>query len=357
MSYDLYVTHPCTGRNDVDSIINNTSLDIPTRIALLAATLSTSAKDYARTGDRRDGGGYKGLVFASDSAQTPYAERTIAAERQRLGQLELWQPVVPDFTALPAYSAFLQFRFTLASPYLSRDDEIFHINDNPVRKDRVFKVPMVAGTAWKGNLRWTAIHLLALRWHKTQTVAQLAEERFRLTLLFGDEVGEGENRGLAKYLDGLSTEAAALYRQKVRDHFSPVERQSLPNHAGRLRFYPTFFDRISLEVINPHDRTTRAGKQPIYFESVPAGASGVFSLLYVPFNGITEMEGRTDLTQVAEAICEMMLTYGFSAKKSSGFGEAQDNIQGQIATATGLIKLERLSTLEDSAAIVFAAQE
>ncbi|MCQ3972423.1 MAG: CRISPR-associated protein [Anaerolineae bacterium] len=347
MSYDLYVTYPCASQDDVNRLVGNTNLDIPTRIALLVVALTTSAKDYARIGDRRQGGGYKSLVFATDPAQTPYTQQIIVAEKRRLEQLELWQPVVPDFTALPAYSAFLQFQFTLASPYISRDDEIFHINDNPVRKDKVFKVPLVAGTAWKGNLRWTAIHLLVLRWHKTQAAEQLAEERFRLTLLFGDEVGEGENRGLAKYLDELSAEAATLYRQKVRDHFSLAERPPLPNHAGRLRFYPTFFDRVSLEVINPHDRTTRAGKQPIYFESVPAGANGVFSLLYVPFNGIAEVEAQADLTLIASAIREMMLTYGFSAKKSGGFGEAQDEINGQIATAPGPRPITKLSTLKD----------
>jgi CRISPR-associated protein Cmr2 len=193
LSYDLYVTHPCTRQDNVDTIVNDTQLDVPTRIVLLAAALATtSVKDYARTGDRRGGDGFKGLVFASDSAQTPYARSTIAAEKQRLEQLGLWQPAVPDVTLLPAYAAFLQFQFTLASPYISRDDEIFHINDNPVRKDKVFKVPMVASTAWKGNLRWTATHLLVLRWHETQVAEQLAEGRFRLTLLFGDEVGEGE---------------------------------------------------------------------------------------------------------------------------------------------------------------------
>lgn len=364
MSYDLYATIPCQNKNNVDAIVagqtdGQTIPDVYARIQLLAPALlreerwnRVKGKDYAH-------GKYRDLVFQlPDHARTKYATELIAAEQRRLEQLGLWQPAVPDFAGLPAYSAFLQFQFTLASPYISRDDAIFHINDNPVRKDKVFKVPMVAGTAWKGNLRWTATHLLVLRWHATQAAEQLAEGRFRLTLLFGDEVGEGENRGLAKYLDALSAEAAALYRQKVRDHFSRRARPPIPNHAGRLRFYPTFFDRIGLEVINPHDRTTRSGTQPIYFESVPAGANGVFSLLYVPFNGVMEAEAQADLALVAAAVREMMLTYGFSAKKSSGFGEAQDAlVKGEMITAGGPQPLSRLSTLPDDVTGIPTQQE
>jgi CRISPR-associated protein Cmr2 len=347
LSYDLYATYPCADQNRVNNLVNDTNLEVPTRIALLAGALVTSAKDYARTGDRQQGGGYKSLVFATDATQTPYAQQLIAAEQQRLEQLSLWQPAEPDMTALPPCSAFLQFRFTLARPYISRDDEIFHINDNPVRKDKVFKVPMVAGTAWKGNLRRTSVHLMILRWQPHEDADAKALERFRLSLLFGDEQGEGENKGLAKYLDNFSPEAALLYRAKVREQFAITE-SALPNHAGRLRFYPTFFNRISLEVINPHDRETRAGKQPIYFESVPAGACGTFSLLYAPFDGVTEAEARADLSLATEAIREMMHTYGFSAKKSSGFGEAQDDVgDGKIVTVGAPRTFTRLSALKE----------
>lgn len=356
MSYDLYATHSCTCTNDVDHIINNGELDIPTRIALLAPALSSSAKDYARTGGKGSGNGYKGLVHAGAPAKPPYDNQTIYPEIQRLEQLGLWQPFVPDFVALPTYSAFLQFRFTLASPYISRDDEIFHINENSVRKDKVFKVPMMAGTGWKGNMRWTATHLMVLRWHETKIAEKLAEDRFRLSLLFGDEAGEVERKRLAEFLDGLSTEAASLYRRKVRAHFTLAENKPLPNHAGRLRFYPTFFNRIGLEVINPHDRKTRAGKQPIYFECVPAGDEGCFSLLYLPFEGVTQKEAKDDLGWVAKAIREMMQTYGFSAKKSSGFGEAENGIQGTISTATGKQPLNSLSDLEGVVTGIYPSQ-
>ncbi len=352
MTYDLYATIPCHSRDDVNCIvagrINRQEIsNIYTRVQLLAPALlreerwnRVKGKDYAH-------GKYRDLVFKlPDYANTKYATELIAAEKQRLVQLGLWQPAVPDLTVLPPYSTFLQFRFTLASPYISRDDEIFHINDNPVRKDKVFKMPMAVGTAWKGNLRWTATHLRVLCWVQQQDTGQLAENRLRLALLFGDEKGEGESKGLAEYLDGLSAESARLYREKVQEQFA-VTDSVLPNHAGRLHFYPTFFDRIGLEVINPHDRATRAGKQPIYFESVPAEASGIFSLLYVPFDVMTETEARSDLGLVAEAIREMMLTYGFSAKKSSGFGEARDEVEGRIVTVQDQWPLTKLSDLED----------
>ena len=38
--------------------------------------------------------------------------------------------------ALPPYSFFIQFTFTLAQPYISRDEQDFYIIDNPVRKDK-----------------------------------------------------------------------------------------------------------------------------------------------------------------------------------------------------------------------------
>jgi len=97
-------------------------------------------------------------------------------------------------------------------------------------------------------------------------------------------------------------------------------------------FYPTFFDRIDVKVINPHSRETRAGTHPIYLECVPQGAKGTFSLLYVPFGliGADEAEIRSqaleDLQLVAEGLQAMFLTYGFSAKRNSGYGVAKETV-------------------------------
>lgn len=121
--------------------------------------------------------------------------------------------------------------------------------------------------------------------------------------------------------------------------------------------YPTFFDLIDVEVINPHSRKTKAGTHPIYLECVPTGAKGTFSLLYVPFDLIGRpqeevcTQAERDLNVVAEAVSAMMLDYGFSAKRTSGYGTAEDEISdGVVWTRRGERKLKRLSRLPQEVA-------
>jgi len=166
-----------------------------------------------------------------------------------LDNLSLKTPKI-NLSSFPDFSFFLQFTFELAAPYISRDDEEFYVCDNPIRKDKVFKVPLISASNWK-----------------------------------------------------------------------------------RLNFYSTFLDKIDLEVINPHKRETKAGTMPIYIESAPCGTKGTFTLLYVPFDLLGKKEDalkkevKEDLKLVCDSLKEMMLTYGFSAKKSSGFGIAKDKLE------------------------------
>jgi len=190
-----------------------------------------------------------------------------------------------DFSFLPACSFFLKFGFTLASPYYSKDDNPFYIIDNPIVREKVFPFPMVRATSWKGNL-YSALWQLG---HTKKNEAPMLR-------LFGDIRSEEGGR------------------------------------SGRLFFYPCFFTQVSLEIINPHDRKRRVGKNPILFESVPAGARGVFSLLYVPVDRIGQEEAETcrqvaeDLRLIAEGLRAMFLTYGFSAKRTSGYGVAKETV-------------------------------
>ncbi len=219
------------------------------------------------------------------------------ARHSLLDFFEIFRVPKIDTSLLPPYSVFLQFKFTLATPYISRDDEAFYIHENPVRKDKVFKVPMVSGSSWKGNMRWVMRKNAGLIDEDPKT-----EDNKEIIRLFGNEKGN-------------------------KEEFK----------RGRLNFYPTFFDQIGLEVINPHNRNTKAGKNPLYIESVPVDADGIFSLLYVPFDLMGRQEGEVkkavakDLELICTAIKEMMLTYGFSAKKSSGFGVVKDKLDsGQL---------------------------
>ncbi|MEM4390224.1 MAG: hypothetical protein QXG98_06245 [Candidatus Micrarchaeia archaeon] len=220
---------------------------------------------------------------------------------------KLWQTIARpsiDLTLLPPGSWFLQFIFTLAKPYISKDDNPFYIIDNPIVRDKVFRLPMIRPTSWKGNL-YAALWQLG---HDKQDDEQMQR-------LFGETRGEESGQ------------------------------------SGRLYFYPTFFTQTGLEIINPHDRKRRVGKNPILFECVPAGAQGTFSLLYVPFDPIGQPEDEIrrqaiqDLQIAAEGIQAMMLTYGFSAKRTSGYGVAQEVIQGKVQTRAGEKSLTRLKNL------------
>lgn len=211
----------------------------------------------------------------------------------------------PDLDLLPSGSWFIQFDFELAKPYISHDDVSSYIIDNPVASDHVFGLPMIRASSWKGNLR------SALR--RTENWDDTRPEIVRL---FGNPKVEDED-----------------FR------------------AGCLEFYPTFFCCVGLEIINPHDRARKVGTNPILFECVPAGAKGTFSLLYVPFDLIGEDEeeirqqAADDLRLIAEAMSAMMLTYGFSAKRTSGYGTAKDEIWGRVITQRGEKPLTRLSNL------------
>jgi len=201
----------------------------------------------------------------------------------------LWQwiatPTV-DLSLLPTCSFTLRFTFALAQPYLSKDDNSFYIVDNPIVRDKVFGLPLVRPSSWKGNL--------------ASALRQL-----------------GQNEGDAPW-------------QRL---FGKVNEANDEGQAGRLIFFPTFFTQTGLEIINPHDRRTRVGKNPILFESVPIGAKGTFTLLYVPFDRVGKEQQETaaqvaeDLPLLAKGLRAMFTVYGFSAKRSSGYGVAKETVR------------------------------
>jgi CRISPR-associated protein Cmr2 len=331
MSYDLYVEKP--------------QGDIVTQLRLLVCEDSVTAagKFVGMVHSRRNRNGNR--------LPSEY-ERFIAQEKSlyidRLGFI----PSSPDLSALPPGSWFLQFTFTLAKPWISKDDDPFYVAEsvNPVRKDKVFKVPMMSAASWKGLLRWTAMHTRLALQKDTLSPEKFAQERFVQTLLFGDEKGEepGQTKDFAAYLDALKPEARQEYERLLRAYYELKPDDPLPHHSGRLMFYPTFFDLIDVEVINPHSRKTRAGTHPIYLECVPQGAKGTFTLLYVPFDLVGQNqesivdEAGKHLRYLVPMIKHLFLTYGFSAKRSSGYGVAEDEIvKGEIRTRADRRDLEK----------------
>lgn len=320
-SYELIVEEPLTN-------------DLLTRLALLQhKEKKDRLKKYLKWV----------LTQTDDSGDVTFSEH-IDQNHDRLKSLGLLRPEAPSVMQFPPGSAFIQFEFTLAKPYLSRDDAPFYVTDavNPLRKEHTFGVPMIAASSWKGLLRWTAVHTQLVT-PTGLSAGDFAERRLQLALLFGDEKDDPTSaRGLAAFLDAASPDAKADYENRLRARFAPRASCDLPRHAGNLFFYPTFLDKIDVEVINPHSRATKAGTQPIYLECAPgsvgnqAGAAGVFSLLYLPHDtssdpALVYKRSIEDLTVTVKAIRDMMLEYGFSAKRTSGYGVANDKIaQGDL---------------------------
>lgn len=286
------------------------------------ATDSDAWKDDVR-------GAYKGLVF-------PPLE--VPEEARRLLDALGVDAELVQLAMLPAYSFVIQFRFQLEKPYLSQDDTPFYVVDNPVRKEKVFRLPITMPSQWKGALRAAMSYQLADWWLELRDEKQTQRANYRqfiarrtaMNKLLGNEKGSlvGED-GLDAYLDDIGGgKLARIYRRFVRRFVT-----SSGFRAGRLRFLPTFFTRIGLEVINPHERSTRAGTQPIYIESVPQDAEGTFALLYVPFDLVGKptdtiaQEVAADLRILGQGINAMMITYGFGAKTSSGFGLVANDVK------------------------------
>lgn len=259
---------------------------------------------------------------------------------------------------LPRFSFMLRLPFELDKPYLSKDEKSFYLLDNPLRREKVFKIPMIAASSWKGALRAAMVQLLVQWW--TGLEASEKEERsnrkrfiswrIQLVRLFGTERGTNlDDKKYNHYLDKLGGEyQGRWFRRWLRRFISPSGFL-----AGRLHFYPTFFEKVALEVINPHNRKTGTNMRgPILFECVPGGAEGVLSILYVPFGKSEKTYQEVvaqDLVLLAEGIRAMLTIYGFGAKTSSGFGVVKESLtsEGRLLLKAALpSKVENNSALQ-----------
>jgi len=225
----------------------------------------------------------------------------------------------PDTAPLLRDWLALVVTFNLQAPWFSRDDIPFHVLDNPVHRDHVFGAPFMSASSWKGLLRWACRMRTGLLAHLEASGNELRDWRddARVVHLFGNE----------------------------RDEATDFRR-------GALTFRPTWFDKIGFEVINPHDRTKKAGKNPILYEVVPPGTQGKLCLLYAPSPGQAARDGvsaTAAVTLLLEAVDDLVVKYGFSAKRTSGWGVA--SIPKVRAEARGVSPVE-VKTLHDLQATV-----
>jgi len=223
---------------------------------------------------------------------------------------------------LPKYSFAMWFKFKLKAPYFSKDDDEFYIIQNPVLKEKVFKVPMVRGSGWKGALLKSAIEIL-----KETNEPHILGSIFRI---FG--VGNKEYRELFDSKDKVIEEKLKIFLalemgycpdedidKQIKKYFETKAKK------GRAVFYPTYFDTLSLEIINPHDRRKRAGTNPIHYEVVPKTTEGIFQLIYIPFDGIIKSESglKAEVEKDLEILCdtlEILSDNGIGAKTKLGWG-------------------------------------
>ena len=313
MSYDWYATFRISAEEDADALIRREGVfsevrDCYGQLRLLSQVQAlVPPPTWAR--ERKH---YRKMVHRARGTP-PYTGELIISEQRRLHRLGMLWPRLDTsvLEMLPPGSFGLQFRFSLEEPFVSKDDAPFYPHDNPLRKEWAFKVPMVGGSGWKGNLR------AAMRW---QNEGQ-EDDDFRL--LFGPPRPEGA----------------------VPDGYF---------RAGRLRFYPTYFDALELEMLNPHDRESGSGRDPFNLECVPIGGQGVFSLLYVPFDraGLPWDDYRDEvgchLERATRGLQAMFRTIGFSAKRTSGFGLAAEVVEGAEARGQGMLIIHAEAFREES---------
>lgn len=261
-------------------------------------------------------------------------------------------------------SFILYQEFELISPYFSRDDDDFYIIDNPVLKEKVYKVPMIRGSAWKGNLLNSASKILEERIEdETSTIEEIIDIYARIYRIFGtgsedfrdlkdvlDKYVESKSKNenistpnlekqLVKYaLFDLGISLFVKRKEKtlisqlielIDEKIKSSDLKDISVYKGRTVFYPTYFDRITLEVINPHNRKTKAGEFPIYFEVVPEGTKGYLQIIYIPFDAVLlpeseiKKQAKEDIAFIKDIVEKTLTEHGVGAKTKLGWGYAK----------------------------------
>ena len=245
---------------------------------------------------------------------------------------------------LPKHSFAIWIKFKLKAPYFSRDDDEFYIIQNPCLKEKVFKVPMIRGSSWKGVLANAFKDLINNEKDKKEVINSF----LRIFGAGSESIKAIENylktkKGKIKdnLLEFMLFELGIKFDKNIIEEINKInnyesltgflndffDKQLLKTKKGRVIFYPTYFDKLSLEIINPHNRKTKAGTNPIHYEVVPKGSEGIFQLIYIPFDGILENDNKIkkqanqDLEFLKKCI-KKAFSNGIGAKTKLGWGRA-----------------------------------
>ena len=225
--------------------------------------------------------------------------------------------------------------FTLEKPLITNGEEKFYIHENPIAKEKVFKVPMIRASSIKGKLRWvTSKQFLNKLDKEIKKKKEAFQYRTKLVRIFGNET-DAMNAWINKGITNM--ENVDYNKQEIKEKFDNYLKKEgyidkkIESRRGRLQLYPIFFEDIGLEVINPIDRKTgTSAKGPITMEKIPTCTEGVLKLLYYPFDifgeDIINEQKEEDIKIIGDAIYDMLIKYGIGAKTSDGYGVA-NNLQ------------------------------
>ncbi len=240
------------------------------------------------------------------------------------------------------YSFIIQTEIKLKSPYFSRDDDEFYLIQNPCLKEKVFKVPMIRGSSWKGALAKAAKEFINEDLKNFESFVRIfgtGSQEYR-EMIEGFDNNKNFSYKLLKYVLfelGKRLKKSDIeeiksnpkeYLKKLSSKFTKEKIKNIPFlqvHKGRAIFYPTYFKRLSLEIINPHSRKTRAGINPIHYEVVPKNTEGTLQIVYIPYDAILmkekeiKNEVKTDIEFLTKCI-ERVSENGIGAKAKLGWG-------------------------------------
>ena len=223
-----------------------------------------------------------------------FGKRILDAQNATAGEwasrIDTFLPKTDDLLGLPDGSWLLQMEFELAKPFTSKADNPWFEGQNSIVRDHLTGLPVVKPTTWKGHLSFAAM-------------------------------GEGLAPAIRTRLFGIS-------------------RGTETGLAGRLHFFTTFFlGEPRREVVTPLWRDTRTpARGPLAFEVIADGRTGTFNLLYVPRPKGPKWSVRQvseDLEAATAAVRSMLMDFGFSAKKTAGWGVAKDAVQSGRLAAKG----------------------